>query len=402
MALIQGGNAMGYYDEQPDYKQPKRSASPIFTSIVSAVIGGLIVLLLSPSLTRMGLLPSVDGNLPQTTVGNKQVTSVKVNSDITSAVKKAAPAVVGVINLKRSFNFFETEELQQSSGSGIIFEKIDGKARIITNYHVIQGGSRFKVIIPNGNDKNQEVEARLLGGDQLTDLAVLEISDKYVTAIADLGNSDQLTAGEPAIAIGNPLGLGQSVTTGVISSPKRAFKVDEQTTTDVIQTDAAINPGNSGGALINISGQVIGINTLKIAEQGVEGLGFAIPINDARPIVEKLIKYGKVSRPYLGVQMVDVADLTQEARQQLNLPNNITSGVALYELEPGSPADQAGMEPGDVITALDGQTVKSGSDIRQYMYTKKAVNDKMEVTYFRDGKKQTATITLGEAPSNLR
>ncbi|SMP25839.1 serine protease Do [Laceyella tengchongensis] len=393
---------MGYYDEQPDYKQPKRSASPIFTSIVSAVIGGLIVLLLSPSLTRMGLLPSVDGNLPQTTVGNKQVTSVKVNSDITSAVKKAAPAVVGVINLKRSFNFFETEELQQSSGSGIIFEKIDGKARIITNYHVIQGGSRFKVIIPNGNDKNQEVEARLLGGDQLTDLAVLEISDKYVTAIADLGNSDQLTAGEPAIAIGNPLGLGQSVTTGVISSPKRAFKVDEQTTTDVIQTDAAINPGNSGGALINISGQVIGINTLKIAEQGVEGLGFAIPINDARPIVEKLIKYGKVSRPYLGVQMVDVADLTQEARQQLNLPNNITSGVALYELEPGSPADQAGMEPGDVITALDGQTVKSGSDIRQYMYTKKAVNDKMEVTYFRDGKKQTTTITLGEAPSNLR
>ncbi|AUS10278.1 peptidase S1 [Laceyella sacchari] len=393
---------MGYYDEQPDYKQPKRSASPIFTSIVSAIIGGLIVLLLSPSLTRMGLLPSVDGNLPQTTVGNKQVTSVKVNSDITSAVKKAAPAVVGVINLKRSFNFFETEELQQSSGSGIIFEKIDGKARIITNYHVIQGGSRFKVIIPNGNDKNQEVEARLLGGDQLTDLAVLEISDKYVTAIADLGNSDQLTAGEPAIAIGNPLGLGQSVTTGVISSPKRAFKVDEQTTTDVIQTDAAINPGNSGGALINISGQVIGINTLKIAEQGVEGLGFAIPINDARPIVEKLIKYGKVSRPYLGVQMVDVADLTQEARQQLNLPNNITSGVALYELEPGSPADQAGMEPGDVITALDGQIVKSGSDIRQYMYTKKAVNDKMEVTYFRNGKKQTATITLGEAPSNLR
>ncbi|MFD1422605.1 S1C family serine protease [Laceyella tengchongensis] len=393
---------MGYYDEQPDYKQPKRSASPIFTSVVSAVIGGLIVLLLSPSLTSMGLLPSADGNLPQTTVGNKQVTSVKVNSDITSAVKKAAPAVVGVINLKRSFNFFETEELQQSSGSGIIFEKIDGKARIITNYHVIQGGSRFKVIIPNGNDKNQEVEARLLGGDQLTDLAVLEISDKYVTAVADLGNSDQLTAGEPAIAIGNPLGLGQSVTTGVISSPKRAFKVDEQTTTDVIQTDAAINPGNSGGALINISGQVIGINTLKIAEQGVEGLGFAIPINDARPIVEKLIKYGKVSRPYLGVQMVDVADLTQEARQQLNLPNNITSGVALYELEPGSPADQAGMEPGDVITALDGQTVKSGSDIRQYMYTKKAVNDKMEVTYFRDGKKQTTTITLGEAPSNLR
>jgi serine protease Do len=393
---------MGFYDEQPDYKQPKRSASPIFTSVVSAVIGGLIVLLLSPSLMRMGLLPSADGNLPQTTVGNKQVTSVKVNSDITSAVKKAAPAVVGVINLKRSFNFFETEELQQSSGSGIIFEKIDGKARIITNYHVIQGGSRFKVIIPNGNDKNQEVEARLLGGDQLTDLAVLEISDKYVTAVADLGNSDQLTAGEPAIAIGNPLGLGQSVTTGVISSPKRAFKVDEQTTTDVIQTDAAINPGNSGGALINISGQVIGINTLKIAEQGVEGLGFAIPINDARPIVEKLIKYGKVSRPYLGVQMVDVADLTQEARQQLNLPNNITSGVALYELEPGSPADQAGMEPGDVITALDGQTVKSGSDIRQYMYTKKAVNDKMEVTYFRDGKKQTTTITLGEAPSNLR
>ncbi|MFC7440139.1 S1C family serine protease [Laceyella putida] len=392
---------MGYYDHQ-DYHQPKRPSSPIMTAIISAVIGGLIVLLLSPTLSRLGLFPSLDGNLPQTTVGNKQVTTVKVNTNVTDAVKKAAPAVVGVINLKRSFNFFETEEMQQSSGSGIVFEKTGGKARIITNYHVIQGGSRFKVIIPSGGEKNKEVEARLLGGDQLTDLAVLEISDKYVTAVADLGNSDQLTAGEPAIAIGNPLGLGQSVTTGVISSPKRAFRVDAQTTTDVIQTDAAINPGNSGGALVNIAGQVIGINTLKIAEQGVEGLGFAIPINDARPIIEKLIRYGKVARPYLGVQMVDISDLTQEALQQLNLPNSITSGVAIYELEPGSPADAAGMEPGDVIVALDGQAVKSGSDVRQYMYSKKAVNDKMEVTYYRDGKKQTATITLAEAPGELR
>lgn len=391
---------MGYYDQQ-DYQQPKRPASPIMTAVISAIIGGLVVLLLSPTLTRLGLIPTAD-NQPQTTVGKQQVTSIKVNSNITEAVRKAAPAVVGVINLKRSFSYFETEEMQQSSGSGIIFEKTNGKARIVTNYHVIEGGSRFKVIIPSGGEKNKEVEARLLGGDKLTDLAVLEISDQYVTTVADLGNSDNLTVGEPAIAIGNPLGLGQSVTTGVISSPKRAFKVDEQTTTDVIQTDAAINPGNSGGALLNIAGQVIGINTLKIAEQGVEGLGFAIPINNARPIIEKLIQHGKVARPYLGVQMVDIADLTQENLQQLNLPNNVTSGVAIYELEPGSPADRAGMQPGDVIVALDGQAVKSGSDVRQYMYSKKAVNQKMEVTYYRDGKKQTTTITLAEAPSDLR
>ena len=321
---------------------------------------------------------------------------------MTEAVNKVGPAVVSVINLKTSGDFFSTEQVQQGTGSGIIFQKANGKALIVTNNHVIEGGSSFKVNISSEDGDHHEVDAKLLGSDQYTDLAVLEIDDKYVTKVAEFGNSDSLKAGEPAIAIGNPLGLGRSITVGVISSPKRTIEVSSNMATDVIQTDAAINPGNSGGALVNVAGQVIGINTLKISDQGVEGLGFAIPVNEARPVIESLVKDGKVQRPYLGLSLIDLSNLPVYVLEELRLPGSVREGVAVAEVVPSSPADQAGLQPRDVIVALDGQEISSSSELRKYLYTKKEIHQKVNVTYYRHGEKQTTSIALGEAPKSFQ
>lgn len=392
---------MGYYDQPQGTNGGNRSTSPII-ALVSGVIGGLIVLFITPFLMKNGLFSSQQDNPNAANIiGPTTITSVKVNSNVIDAVKKAQPAVVGIVNLKRSDDPFNPEQIQQSAGSGIIYGKRNGKAYIVTNYHVIEGGSEIKVVISTGNNQNKEVNAKVLGNDPITDLSVLEINDKYMTAVAEFGNSDALTAGEPAIAIGNPLGLGQSVTVGVISSPKRSIDVNESMATDVIQTDAAINPGNSGGALVNISGQVIGINSLKIAESGVEGLGFAIPVNEARPIIDQLIKNGQVNRPYLGVRLVDLKQFPHYFWSETGLPSNVTSGVVIWDLEPGKPAHLAGLRSKDVIVALDGKTVTSSSELRKYLYNNKQIGDKVEVTYYRGSKKQTATLVLSEAPQNL-
>jgi serine protease Do len=393
---------MGFYD-QPDYGQAKRRPSPFFVAIISAIIGGLIVLLLTPLLFQSGVIslpPQTMG--PTNITGPVKTTSVKVTSDIIDAVDRVRPAVVGIINLKSSDDPFDPEEIQQGTGSGIIFEKANGKARVVTNYHVIEGATQVRVVIPTGDNKNKTVNAKVLGSDETTDLAVLEISDQFVTSVAEFGNSDTLKAGEPAIAIGNPLGLGQSVTVGVISSPKRSIDVNQYMATDVIQTDAAINPGNSGGALINVSGQVIGINSLKIAESGVEGLGFAIPVNDARPVINSLIRYGEVPRPFLGVELIDLAQLPQSVWEDLGVPSNLEGGTVIRDVQLGSPADLAGLKPKDVIVALDNQSIASASDLRKYLYKNKQIGQQVTVTYYRNGQKQTATVKLGRAPRSLR
>jgi serine protease Do len=395
---------MGFYDE-PDVQNPppKKQFSPstIWVPLVSAIIGGLVALFLAPFLMEKGIIPE-PSKQQEPLFGDSKTASYRVNSEVTEAVNKVGPAVVSVINLKTSGDFFSTEQVQQGTGSGIIFKKANGKALIVTNNHVIEGGSSFKVNISSEDGDHHEVDAKLLGSDQYTDLAVLEIDDKYVTKVAEFGNSDSLKAGEPAIAIGNPLGLGRSITVGVISSPKRTIEVSSNMATDVIQTDAAINPGNSGGALVNVAGQVIGINTLKISDQGVEGLGFAIPVNEARPVIESLVKDGKVQRPYLGLSLIDLSNLPVYVLEELRLPGSVREGVAVAEVVSGSPADQAGLQPRDVIIALDGQEISSSSELRKYLYTKKEIHQKVDVTYYRNGEKQTTSIVLGEAPKSFQ
>lgn len=383
---------MGFYDSDGS---PKKRRSTIFVAVSSAIIGGLVAVMLTPFMQNgMFNQPTLDLSGPSKT------TSVKVNSQITEAVTKVKPAVVGVINLKNIEDpFAPQQDVPKGTGSGVIFDRGNGKARIVTNYHVIEGNTEIKVVIPDGG-KSREVTAKVLGSDQLTDLAVLEISDQYVKAVAEFGNSDVLQAGEPAIAIGNPLGLEETVTVGVISSANRTIEVAEGLSTSVIQTDAAINPGNSGGALINAAGQLIGINRLKISEAGVEGLGFAIPVNDARPVLNSLIQYGNVPRAYMGVSFRELNGLPQYVWENLKIPTDIKGGAVIINVSPNTPAASAGLKVKDVIVGLDGNTIASVGELRRYLYTKKKIGEDLKVTYYRNGNKQELTLKLGKAPTD--
>ncbi len=284
---------MGYYDE--GFERPKKSKQrgPWFTAFISSIIGGVVSLSVLPALSGLGVLPydvvMKNAESPaQATVAvdNKvqpvhQSVKVNVSSEVIDAVEKVSDAIVGVVNIQEVTDFFNrqsSQAVEQGAGSGIVYEidKISGKARIVTNYHVIENARSVEISLSNG----ERVEASLRGADPLTDLAVLEIDAEHVDTVAIFGDSDAVRTGEPAIAIGNPLGLefSRTVTQGIISAKDRSIPVPAGGgwEINVLQTDAAINPGNSGGALINIQGQVIGINSLKIAQRGVEGLGFAI------------------------------------------------------------------------------------------------------------------------------
>ncbi|MDQ0338049.1 serine protease Do [Caldalkalibacillus uzonensis] len=311
-----------------------------------------------------------------------QQTSVEVTSDITEVVEKVSEAIVGVVNIQQTTDFFQQNirDVERGTGSGVVFEKKDGRAYIVTNYHVIEGAKEVEISLGDG----ERVSAELVGADALTDLAVLSI-DGHVTTVAQFGNSDAIRTGEPAIAIGNPLGLefSRTVTMGIISAKERSIEVQNGWELNVIQTDAAINPGNSGGALVNIAGQVIGINSLKIAEYGlqsgslgfsgtpIEGMGFPIPINDAVPVIENLMAYGKVLRPYMGIQLLDLASIDSYHWQEtLKLPSDVNQGVVVTAVEPLSPADKAGLKERDVIVAINGEQIGNSIDLRKYLKPK--------------------------------
>jgi len=412
---------MDLYDD--DFYEGKRSKrknkTSILTPIISGMIGGLIVLLLLPSLINSGVIdlapkdsgtaPIAEENKDQNTTDVENQINVDVNSGIVEAVEKVKPAVVGVVNIQEQSNLFtrQTTEVEAGVGTGVVFDKKDGKAYIATNNHVIKGAKDIEVALADG----ERVPAELLGADELTDLAVIAIDEKYVDAVAPLGDSTNLKPGEPAIAIGNPLGLefSQSVTVGVISSNNRTIGKDLNNDgltdweTSVIQTDAAINPGNSGGPLVNINGEVIGINSSKIAESGVEGLGFAIPISDAKPIIDELIQYGKIKRAYMGITPYDLTNVSQQDRSEvLKLPTDLTEGVVLLEVSKFGPSGLAGLDKYDVIVKLDNQDIRSSSELRDYLWREKQVGDKMEVTYYHEGKMLKTTVTLSDIPSTNR
>lgn len=242
----------------------------------------------------------------------------------------------------------------------------------------------------------------MVGADALSDLAVLEVDGSKIDSVAEFGTSSSLKVGEPAIAIGNPLGLefSRTVTQGIISSIDRSIPIDvnndgrDDYELNVLQTDAAINPGNSGGALVNISGQVIGINSLKISQTGVEGLGFAIPIDDAVKVINDLITYKQVQRPYMGVESVDLQSIPKAYwSETLNLPGSVKSGVVIKDVATGSPADKVGLKRYDVIVKLDGQNIENSLELRKFLYKKK-IGDTIQVSYYRDGKLKTEKMTL--------
>ena len=307
------------------------------------------------------------------------------NTAVVQAAKKVSPAVVGITTKVYNRDMFNRKVLVgEGVGSGVIFDKA---GYIVTNNHVVGTAKTVIVSLADG----QSTEGTDVGRDARTDLAVVKINMDNLP-VAEFGDSDSLQVGEPAIAIGNPLGLEfqGTVTVGVISSLNRTIGAEGQSM-KLIQTDAAINPGNSGGALVDADGKVIGINSAKISQEGVEGLGFAIPINAARPILQDLITNGKVVRPYLGLYGLD-QQMAARFGMQLN-----AQGIYVYRVVPGGPLDQAGLQHGDVIVKLDGTDVKDFASLQSVM-DKHKVGDSVTVDYTRNGMNREATIVLQESP----
>ncbi len=320
------------------------------------------------SLAELATLPSQDGKKARKTY--------EIAADVGPAVVAITTEVVTTL--------FGRLTTAQSAGSGIIFTK-DGY--ILTNSHVIEDAKLITIVTEDGDS----FEAKLVGADKKTDLAVLKVEADKDLPYAVFGDSDQLVRGELAVAIGNPLGeLAGTVTVGVISALNRQITIDN-VTMNLIQTDAAINAGNSGGALVNSYGEVVGINSAKKAASGVEGLGFAIPINDAKPVIEQLINDGYVTgRPVIGISGESVPE-------QIGTRYGWPLGVYVGVVQPGSAAETAGIREGDIIVAFGGVEVTTVSDINRLKDAYRA-GDRVEVKIFRteDKSEQTMTLTLGE------
>ncbi|MBI0578253.1 trypsin-like peptidase domain-containing protein [Neobacillus cucumis] len=404
---------MGYYDDHSNgrYREKRGRGGFFFSSLVGAVIGAVLVVMFIPNLANSGVLPYdiQPKNQVSTETGTnnqqgfvQQNVSYNVTTNTTKAVDQAGPAVVGITNIQStqfwSDNGKKSEEAA-GTGSGVIYKKAGNKAFIVTNHHVVEGATKLEVSLTDGT----KIPADLLGSDIWTDLAVLEIDASHVKKIAQFGNSDELKMGEPVIAIGNPLGptFSGSVTQGIVSGLKRTIPVDINQDgiidwqAEVLQTDAAINPGNSGGALVNIAGQVVGINSMKISQEAVEGIGLSIPINSAKPIINDLEQYGNVKRPYMGVDLKSVSEIPAYYQEEaLKLPRDVNYGVALREVVPNSPADQAGLKELDVIVEMDGKKINDVLDLRKHLYQSKKIGEQMKIKFYRGGKLNETTLKL--------
>ena len=375
----------------------------ILISFFSGVLGTFTTLQLSQKQNS--------GTTTTTTVSK---TAVKNENSTTQAVDKVKDAVVSVITYSSNsqnslLGSDETDtdtnaEQVYSEGSGVIYKKEGDTAYLVTNTHVINGAKKVDIRLADGT----KVPGEIVGSDTYSDIAVVKIAADKVTTVAEFGDSSQLTVGETAIAIGSPLGseYANTVTQGIVSSLNRNVSLkseDGQTiSTNAIQTDTAINPGNSGGPLINIQGQVIGITSSKIASNGgtsVEGLGFAIPANDVINIIKQLEKDGKVTRPALGIHMVNLSNLSTTDLQKLKLPGNVTSGVAVRSVQKNMPAN-GHLQQYDVITKIDDKAISSTTELQSALYSH-SIGDSMTVTYYRDGKEETTTIKLDKSTSDL-
>lgn len=385
---------MGYYNSP----QKQSRAGTFLAGVAGVAVGALLVWLLFYSVP--GLAPGNEEESANTSEAVKtdnstdqSSTAVEITTDVTQAVEEVADAVVGITNLQAGSDFWSQtpgQEQAVGTGSGVIYKNEGGTAYVVTNHHVIEGANGIEVTLADGS----KVEATLVGSDIWTDLAVLEMDGANVPDVAEFGDSDVLKQGETVIAIGNPLGLdfSGSVTTGVVSGTDRAVPVDldgdgqEDWQAEVLQTDAAINPGNSGGALVNLAGQLIGINSMKIATSSVEGIGFAIPINSAMPVIESLEANGEMVRPAMGVTLLDLAQVPQTYRAEtLNLPEDVTKGVVVNSVVADSAAAKAGMEQFDVIVEMDGEAVGDIIELRKHLYNEKEIGDTLTVKAYRNG-----------------
>ena len=375
----------------------------ILISFFSGLLGGLIVFQFNQK--------HVNGT--QNTITTTQTYSKNENAT-TQAVDKVKDAVVSIItysgNSQNRFNGTEdtdtdsnTEQVN-SEGSGVIYKKEGKSAYLVTNTHVINGAKKVDIRLADGT----KVPGEIVGSDTYSDIAVVKISSEKVSTVAEFGDSNQLSVGETAIAIGSPLGseYANTVTQGIVSSLNRHVSLKSEDgqaiSTNAIQTDTAINPGNSGGPLINIQGQVIGITSSKIASNGgtsVEGLGFAIPTNDVKNIINQLEKEGKVTRPALGIHMVNLTNLSTADIKKLKLPDKVTSGVAVRTVQKNMPAN-GHLQQYDVITKVDDTKISSTTELQNVLYSH-SIGDEITITYYRNGKEEKTKIKLDKSTSDL-
>ena len=394
--------------------QRKKSSKAFKNGFIGGLLGGAVAVAGGVGIMAV-TNPANQATTPATQPSQSQVettktsTATKGGTEITKVVAEVKNAVVSVINKQSTSrnNLYGTQQTggelaTASEGSGVIYKNEGGYAYIVTNYHVIAKSQELEVLLADGTRE----KAELVGSDQWTDLAVIRIANTNVTTVAEFANSDEVEVGQTAIAIGSPLGseFATSVTQGIVSATNRAVATDvdgdgqEDWVVTAIQTDAAINPGNSGGALINSAGQVIGINSMKISKSSVEGMGFAIPSNEVVSIIKQLEENGKITRPALGISMVNLTSVNTRVIQQMNLPADVKSGVVIAEVDSKGSAKAAGLQAYDVIVEMDGQKIEGIQNLRKVLYSHK-VGDKMEVTYYRNGQKQTTTISLTETSS---
>jgi len=364
----------------------KRILSYVIVGLICSVVGGA-----ASTAASLYLLPNSD--LFKSTPLYKSIAESKSEStyfkaspmstvsgalSVSEIAKKVGPAVVGVsVTSKSSANYFGTSQNQEGMGSGII---ISDEGYILTNYHVIEGANKISIILNN----KKEIQAKVINYDADLDLAVIKVTENVkMPAVAELGNSKDMQVGDSVVAIGNPLGkeLLGSVTTGVISATNREIKVGN-VTQSLLQTDAAINPGNSGGALVNSTGQVIGINSAKMGGDGVEGLGFAIPMDVVKPKIDSLLK------PILKIGIAG-REITSDMSKRYNIP----VGVYIAQVEEFSVAEKCGLETGDIIQKFDGKSVESVNDINKIKANHNS-GDEVKVEIFRDGKTKTLSLKL--------
>ncbi|GEN89610.1 S1C family serine protease [Oceanobacillus sojae] len=399
------------YNDQPDQPQPPQPPGNknkwLVPLLLGIIIGGILVMLINPDFlnnekTEQANLAEEENN--ETSGSNDdsagQPMQVDVSTQLTDIIEQVTPAVVGITNIQQNVSWGAgADGIEAGTGSGVIYKVENGETYIVTNHHVIEDADAVEVIMYD----DTHMEADIIGSDLFTDLAVLKMESGNKDKAMEVGSSANLKVGEPAIAIGNPLGayLSSTVTQGVISGTERTIPMDfnfdgqPDWQAEVVQTDAAINPGNSGGALINLYGQLIGINSMKINEEAVEGIGFAIPIDSALPVMQELEEHGEVVRPFLGVEIYSIEELPQyEWRNTLQLPLEVDGGVYVWSVENASPADKAGIEQYDVIVALDGEPVYNTIDLRKILYEQKDVGDHIKVDYYRDGELNQTEIVL--------
>lgn len=378
---------------QSDENKPSHTKKKINGNLIFKVV---IIVLLVVSLGCNGfLMYKVLGTSSSngSTSNNKvQTINYDVKTDLTDVIKKAKESTVGVA-------VYQNNKLS-GSGSGVIY-KVNGKTvYVITNHHVIDSAQSIEVIYSNG----ESVKAELVGSDQYGDIAVLKMNVNFDVTAFKTGDSDLLDPGETVMAVGSPLGIeyAGTVTQGIVSAAKRTVSVDlngdgkEDWDMNVIQTDAAINPGNSGGALVNAVGELVGITSMKYSSEEVEGMGFALPINDAVKLVEEIISTGKVNRPTLGISGLSLDGYSSYELYMYRIQTNLNKGIYVASVQSGSAASSAGIEVGDVITKFDGEEIESYKDFLTKLYSKNP-GDTVKLTINHGGSTSTVNVKLGSS-----